>query len=268
VKTLLTYHATDNQGQALQLATEDNNAAMVTALKGIAPVSPIIINKFVAVISSNELRQKAAVTLKPVGESYTNILTSLDKLHQSSSTEQIATAFILKHQIYSYIKKHPDSGRRSAFDDLNKQIDDALFATDTKIEPISKQIIDMAKKQPALAADFYQKVLNQPQDDRQIFADFMQKWMSPDVYFLPVKSVAETTTNESRLRFEATFQVDLAVQFNDFKIALSQARIDGSETAKFFLDEANKRVYLGYSFKELIKLDLNIVDPLQQAVLG
>lgn len=264
VTTLLRYQATDDEEQALQHAIDQGNADMIQAINGIT--YPILINRFDKVISSTVLRRNAAVTGKPIGQSYTDILTSLDKLHQTSFAEQIATAFTLKHQIYSYIKKHPDSGRNSAFEALNKQIDEALFAPDTRMEPIRQQIIDMAKKQPALAADFYQTVLSKPQDDRQIFADFMQKGINPDVYFLPVKSVAETAANENRLRFEATFQVDLAAQFNDFKIALSQARIDGSETAKFFLDEANKRVYLGYNFKELINLDPNIVGLLRRAL--
>lgn len=114
---------------------------------------------FRQVMSRDQLLKEARVPLKPIGTLYQNILTSLYKLHRTRGTERVETAFILKNQIRTYIEKNPNSNRRrSAFLQLEKQINQALFPV--TLADFAEVITPIATKQPALAKELYRDTFN------------------------------------------------------------------------------------------------------------
>lgn len=109
--------------------------------------------------------QQAAVFRKSKGFSYQAILTILDALHNSSGTQQIENALILKNQIQHYQSHHANSRRNSALTTLNQQLDKTLFGSPL-LEP--SKILYVAQQNPQLAGQMYQSAFNEDLADHAI----------------------------------------------------------------------------------------------------
>lgn len=113
---------------------------------------------FSHVFTQDSLVLQAAVPRKSKASSYQAILTILDELHNSSGTQQIENALILKNQIQHYQGRHASSRRSPALTMLNQQIDKALFSS-----PLLDQakILYVAQQNPRLASQMYQSEFNE-----------------------------------------------------------------------------------------------------------
>ncbi|EKT58227.1 TcdA/TcdB pore-forming domain-containing protein [Providencia burhodogranariea] len=117
-----------------------------------------VIPNFSRVWTRDSLVQHAAVPRKLKGSSYQAILAILDALHNSSGTQQIENALILKNQIRHYQEHHASSERNPALIILNQQVDKELFSSPLKDQVI---ILNVAQQNPQLASQMYQSVFNE-----------------------------------------------------------------------------------------------------------
>jgi len=115
---------------------------------------------------------------------YKQIYADLNKLHTTTAAEQIETAFVLLKNIdfpLNYLRDDIASSGLSVISTLQNQINQVLF-THLPSDPLRKNILDMMKLQPLLAADIYQSVLKHPPTTRLAFINFIFSRMMDDIY--------------------------------------------------------------------------------------
>ncbi|AWK14269.1 hypothetical protein CCS41_06955 [Candidatus Fukatsuia symbiotica] len=214
------------------------------------------------VFSIAELDEPAVIS----GQFYKDIQSSLARLNDPliSDSEQIETAFILKNQIQSYIRRYPNSKRNPDFLTLNYQIDKVLFISDEQ-KSVNKGILDIAQTQPALAADVYQMIFNESLYVRPILMDFIIRGMKKNYYFMVTQGISGALPDENNLGFGVIFHIPLTEKFKDFETALSMAQ-EKRLLKKIAVDRVKRWIHVGYTVKELYALNFHQKEATQAIV--
>lgn len=116
-------------------------------LVGGSPYSPFRLG-LEDVWTDEVLKKRAYVFGKPIGQSYTRILETLKRIH---SNENIEMRQGLMHELMELIDEyeivHPDSGRLPAFQELRKQLEDALYFPDsTQMTALKSHVLTLPNK--------------------------------------------------------------------------------------------------------------------------
>ena len=110
------------------------------------------------VFTKQELKDRAKIFAKPIGESYQKILEQVELLHTSTGLKQIEVALNLNNLIDTYVAKHETSGRNSALKRFQEQLSECLY-NNGSIGALRSDIADLAKTRPDLAATVISNIL-------------------------------------------------------------------------------------------------------------
>lgn len=121
---------------------------------GGAPNNPLELD-FEGVMSIDTLKRKAAVIGKPIGESYSGILSKTEELERAVDfDDRSEIAMELIDKINKYKIAHPNSGRISAFEELKEQLLNSMF-TDGMNSLINKILIILDSRGSDVASWVY-----------------------------------------------------------------------------------------------------------------